>query len=123
MHCFKTKCKRELLFKRGLVCAGITNPFKFRECLRILKKMVMNKYFQNRLPPNNQLPANSASSTLSAGHTDSRGGAATNRRAENDGGVVEVRGNAQILRLDDAQPLGERYESISTILVTISVLS
>lgn len=91
------------------MCAGITNPFKFRECLRILKRIVMNKYFQSRLSPNNQLPANSASSTLSAGHADGRGGAATNGRAENDRGVVEVRGNAEILRLDDAQPLGERY--------------
>ncbi|KAK7491439.1 hypothetical protein BaRGS_00017268 [Batillaria attramentaria] len=44
------------------VTAGMTSPFKFRECLRILKRMVMNKYFQAKLAtnPSTQSPGQSA---------------------------------------------------------------
>ncbi|XP_076451124.1 uncharacterized protein LOC143287006 [Babylonia areolata] len=85
------------------VVAGMTSPFKFRECLRILKRMVMSKYFQDKLTPPER--GTTTGTDVSRPESNTVGNAAPRthqKAAERDTGVQEGQGKAQIWSTDDA---------------------
>ncbi|KAL8591508.1 hypothetical protein ACOMHN_000523 [Nucella lapillus] len=80
------------------VTAGVTNPFKFRECLRILKRMVMSRYFQDKLAPTQTVPAVEADISRTANQVSGSAVASrTNQNAEKDRKGAEVQRHVQIL--------------------------
>lgn len=79
---------------------GITNPFRFRECLRILKKMVINKYFQHFINLPNPTSSGStmakSSSSNNVPHEVSSTDDQRNRPSEDQAGCNDI----QVHRLD-----------------------
>ncbi|XP_070198832.1 kinesin heavy chain-like [Littorina saxatilis] len=88
------------------VTAGISNPYKFRECLRILKRMVMNKYFHDKLGNGPSQASNSNQANYHTAHTAGAHGGALNDR-----GATQLHGNSQVLRLDDAPSTAENHNT------------
>ena len=67
----------------------------------------MSRYFQDRLAPSTPLQAGEVPASSAANHSRGQGSHGSGV-ADNGRGVVEVRGNAQILRLEETATAGDR---------------